>query len=69
MRPYWIIGIALAAPALAATAARCQTAAPAAPVFDENAAAAIHDLATKAAAQKITDLFLSKGVLRGDASH
>lgn len=51
MRVHAIIGIVLAAPALAATAARCQTAAR---PFDQNSAALIQELATKAAAQKIT---------------
>ena len=51
MRVHAIIGIPLAASALAATAAHCQSAAPA---FDENSAALIQDLARKAAAQKIT---------------
>jgi hypothetical protein len=50
MRAHAIIGIALAGSALAATAAHCQSAAAA---FDENSAALIQELATKAAAQKI----------------
>src|SRR3954453_288475 len=51
MRLHAIIGIALAASTLAMTAARSQTT----PLtFDENAAALIQDLATKAAAQNIT---------------
>ena len=60
MRLHAIIVIALAAPALATTAARCQTAALA---FDENAAALIQELATKAAAQNITVIPQPQGLV------
>jgi|tagenome__1003787_1003787.scaffolds.fasta_scaffold20685738_2 hypothetical protein len=51
MRRHLTIGLLAAAPALAASIAHSQVAAPA---FDANAAAAIQELATKAASQGIT---------------
>jgi hypothetical protein len=51
MRPRIMILTVFAAPSLAASVALSE---PAAPTFDANATAAIQDLATKAAAQKIT---------------
>ena len=62
MRRHLTIGLLAAAPALAASIAHSQVAAPA---FDANAAAAIQELATKAASQGITLVPQPEGPSRG----